>query len=125
MIAYNYIITPDGKIYDGRPVGYVPAAAYGRNLQSLNVVLVGNFEKGDGGFTGPPTAAQYSSLVDLSVFVHQHFPSILRTIGHRDVATEFYPGVDEGDYSTACPGSELYSLLPAVRAAVTATFSKR
>lgn len=114
MIGYNYVITPDGVVSIGRPNFYVPAAAFGRNMESLNVSLVGNFQHDDSGYTGPPTAEQIASLNELSVYVHATYPSIVRTIGHRDVATMFYPD-NTGDYSTACPGDELYALVPAVR----------
>ena len=114
MIGYNYVIGHDGTIYAARPVVYVPAAAYGRNSQSINVVLTGNFQEGDPGYTGPPTAAQVASATHLSIWLHKQFPSISRTIGHCDVATLFFPN-DTGPYSTACPGNEFYKLLPQLK----------
>jgi hypothetical protein len=117
MIAYNWIITPDGKVYAGRPVEFVPAAAFGRNLQSVDVSLVGQFQPGAGAYTGPPTSEQYSSLVDLCTWAHKQFPTIDVTLGHRDVATEYYKN-DPADYSTACPGDKLYELIPQIRLAV-------
>jgi len=116
MIGYNYIIDTKGVVYDGRPLDVVPSAAYGRNTQSVNVSLVGNFEKGDPGFTGPPTDEQIASLEALGVYLHKTIPSIERTIGHRDVATLFYGG--DGDYATACPGSLLYAEIPLIRAKI-------
>lgn len=116
MIGYNYVITPDGTVFSGRPDGFVPAAAYGRNSESVNVSVVGNFERDDIGYTGAPTPHQVRSLQELSVYLHAKYPSIVRTIGHRDVAPMFYPYPNnQGDYSTACPGSELYALIPAVK----------
>lgn len=114
MIAYNFVITPDGTINDGRPLVNVPAAAYGRNAQSVNVCVIGQFQPDAAGYTGPPTPAQIMALEDLAAQLHLEIPSICRTIGHRDVAPMFYPS-DEGDYSTACPGDDLYKQLPAVR----------
>lgn len=113
MIGYNYIVGTDGTISTGRPLDVVPSAAYGRNTESVNVSCVGNFQQGDVGFTGPPTQAQLDALVDLGVYLHKRFPSIVRTIGHRDVATLFYGG--NGNYATACPGSVLYGLLPEIK----------
>lgn len=114
MIGYNFLIAHDGAINEGRPIQYVPAAAFGRNHESINVCLVGNFEHGDHGYTGPPSAAQIVALKQLSVYLHSTYPQISRTIGHRDVATLFYPG-DEADYATACPGDQLYALLPDIK----------
>jgi hypothetical protein len=116
MIGYNYIIGTDGTVYDGRPLDVIPSAAYGRNSQSVNVSLVGNFELNDPGYTGPPTAAQIQACIDLGVYLHQQIPSIERTIGHRDVATLFYGG--DGNYATACPGSEFYKQLGTIKAAI-------
>ena len=114
MIGYNYVITPDGKIYAGRPVNYVPSAAYGYNTQSINAVLVGNFQEGDPGYTGPPTEAQVAAVTALSIWLHKQYPQIARTIGHCEVATLFYPN-DTGPYATACPGSKLLELLPKIK----------
>ena len=113
MIAYNYVITPNGCAYSGRPLSAVPAAAYGRNTESVNVVLVGNFQSDAPGFTGDPTPQQVAALKVLALQLHRTVPSICRTIGHRDVAPLFYGG--DGDYATACPGDRLYALLTDVK----------
>ena len=110
-IGYNYVIVPSGTVFSGRPPEVVPAAAYGRNAESLNICVIGNFEPTDSGYTGKPTPAQLSSLKDLVVYLHHKFPTIVRTIGHRDVATLFHPN-NTADYSTACPGQDLYWELP-------------
>lgn len=114
MIGYTFVIGKDGTVYQGRPMNMVPSAAYGRNTQSVDVSLTGDFQPGTEGYCGSPTPEQIQSLKDLAVYVHQQIPSIERTIGHRDVATLFYPK-DTGDYSTACPGDTLYALLPEIR----------
>lgn len=116
MIAYNRVITPDGKVYMGRPDNVVPAAAYGRNAESINVVLVGNFQSNDAGYTGPPTPQQLDALDALALLLHQQYPTIVRTIGHYEVATLFFKG--DSNYATACPGNRLINMLPDVRAFV-------
>lgn len=115
MIGYNYVIAGDGTIYKARPDGFVPSAAYGYNTNSVNVVLLGDFQPGTPGAQDAVPAVQLQALKDLSVKLHQIYPSIVRTIGHRDVATLFYPS-DTADYATACPGDVLEALLPDVRA---------
>jgi N-acetylmuramoyl-L-alanine amidase len=116
MCGYNYIIDQSGIVWECRPLDVVPSAAYGRNTQSVNVSLVGNFQVDDPGYTGPPTDAQLTAIVELGVYLHRQLPSIERTIGHRDVATMFYGG--DGNYATACPGSQLYAQLPALKAKI-------
>lgn len=122
-IAYNWVISPNGSVYAGRPVNFVPAASFGRNSQSVNVCLTGNFEHGDSGYTGPPSQAAMTSLMDLCLWAHKQYPTIVRTIGHRDVATLFYPK-DTAPYSTACPGSELYTEIDAVIKYVSGNLAK-
>lgn len=122
-IAYNWVVGKDGTVYAGRPVEFVPAAAFGRNSQSVNVCLTGNFQADDAGYTGPPTSQQMSSLNDLCLWAHKQSPTIVRTIGHRDVATMFYPN-DTAPYATACPGSELYKQIDDVIKYVSGHLSK-
>jgi N-acetylmuramoyl-L-alanine amidase len=117
MIGYNCIIGPEGTVYSGRPLLFIPAAAYGRNAESINICVLGNFQSDDPGYTGVPTSAQIQSLTDLCVQLHHQHPYVVRTIGHRDVAPMFYPS-NEGDYATACPGDKLYALLPTIKAAI-------
>jgi len=123
MIGYSYVIAGNGMIYKGRPDNVVPSAAYGRNTQSVDVCLLGDFQPGTDGFQSSVPVAQLQSLKDLSVYLHQQFPTIVRTIGHRDVATLYYPQ-DEGDYSTACPGTVLWDLLPQIRSYVSSKLTK-
>ena len=119
FMPYTWLIGPDGTIYTGRPADVVSAATYGRNAQSVAVCLIGNFQEGDPGFTGPPSDAQLDQLLELCVFAHRTYPSIERTLAHRDVAPMFYPN-DEADYATACCGSVLYADLPGIKAKVVA-----
>lgn len=114
MIGYNFFIGGDGTVYEGRPTNVVPSAAYGCNTPSINVCLAGDFEPGTDGAESSVPDAQLQALKDLSVLLHQHYPGIMRTIGHRDVAS-YFPN-NPGDYSTACPGSVLYAQIAAVKA---------
>jgi N-acetylmuramoyl-L-alanine amidase len=117
MIGYNYIISGDGTISKGRPDNVVPSAAYGRNEQSVDVCLLGDFEPGTPGASPIVPILQQASLKDLAVYLHNQYPTIVRTIGHRDVGPMFYPG-DTGPYATACPGQILYDQIPALKAYV-------
>jgi hypothetical protein len=117
MVAYNNLIDEHGTIYSGRPYDYDSAAAFGENEDSIDVVLIGNFQPGADGYTGPPSDAALQALTQYLIWIHLQFPSISRTIGHRDIAPLFYPN-DEGSYSTACPGDDLYAKLASIRAAV-------
>lgn len=106
MIAYNFLIGPEGTIYQGRPLNMVPAATQGFNTIGVPICLLGNFQSDDAGYSGPPTDLQVQALKELSVYVHQKVPNIMNTKGHRDYMSD------------ACPGDKLYELLPEIRAYV-------
>lgn len=118
MIGYNYVIGPEGIVYKGRPDSVVPAAAYGDNAASVDVCLLGDFQPGTPGYSGPVPAIQLTALKELALWLHRQYPTIVRTIGHRDVAA-MHPD-NPGAYSTACPGDTLYAALGAVREYVAA-----
>lgn len=102
-VPYHYYIGVDGRIAEGRDprfagdtnTTYDPAG-------HLLVVLEGNFQYEQ------PTAAQLRSLDALLLWAADHWHIPGREIyGHKDFA------------STACPGANLYRLLPELRQMVT------
>lgn len=110
-IGYNYVIDQDGNIYEGRTGGdyVVGAHAFCNNINTLGISLMGNFMKSN------PTKAQVAALtkllkalgtkygVDISKNSYFHGETTPNLLGHRDTK------------STACPGDNLYSLLPLFR----------
>lgn len=111
-IGYNYLIDPDGTIYEGRAGGDLAIAAHSlcKNNGALGIALLGEFSN------NLPTAAALKSLqsllqakageynIDLhgnSMFYGSLLPNVL---GHKDVR------------ATSCPGDKLYVLLPELRA---------
>lgn len=105
-IGYHAVIgngdgLPDGHIATGRPEEVQGAGVKLNNRYMLQVVLVGNFEKGHPEHSGPPTRRQYSALghwllVNGKQYRHKgSYPAIL---GHKEAALPKYP--------TACPGNQ-------------------
>ena len=102
-IGYHYLIRKDGTIERGRPRDTVGAHCYGENWHSVGVNIVGNFE------TNEPTAAQIDAaerLVAVLCRLYGLRPSGETIKGHRDFN------------ATACPGENLYAMLPDVIAGV-------
>ena len=101
-IGYHYLIRKDGTIERGRPRDTVGAHCYGENWHSVGVNIVGNFE------TNEPTAAQIDAAERLAVLCRLYGlrPSGETIKGHRDFN------------ATACPGENLYAMLPDVIAGV-------
>jgi N-acetylmuramoyl-L-alanine amidase len=116
-IGYNYLIDPNGVIYEGRSGGANVIGAHfsGVNAGTMAVALLGDFSN------AAPTSEALNSLKEILAWkcyqcgldpegrsLHDASKLILNTIsGHRD-----------GPKPTECPGEALYMLLPAIRAEV-------
>jgi hypothetical protein len=122
-IGYNFLIDPNGVVYEGRAGGSNAIAAHFscRNTNTVGIALLGTYT------SVAPTAAAIESLTRLLAELSRryavdptatalHVPSALmlsRISGHRD-----------GNASTLtcsrteCPGDVVYGMLPAIRAAV-------
>ena len=116
-IGYNYLIDPNGVIYEGRSGGDDVMGAHfsGVNAGTMAVALLGDFTD------AAPTIDALNSLKEILAWkcdqrgldpegrsLHEASQLILNTIsGHRD-----------GPKATECPGEALYQLLPAIRAEV-------
>jgi len=116
-IAYNYLIDPNGVIYEGRSGGdnVVGAHFSGVNAGTMAVAMLGDFTD------AAPTTEALNSLKKILTWkcdqrdldptgrsLHTASQLNLNTIsGHRD-----------GPGATECPGAALYPLLPAIGAGV-------
>lgn len=99
-IGYHYVVRKDGTIEIGRPHWTVGAHAYGENSHTIGVHLCGNFE------IAVPTAAQIESVAMLLANICNDYGLPVdaeHIVGHRDLM------------STACPGTNLYSILDTIR----------
>lgn len=131
-IGYNYVIDPNGVIYEGRAGGDDAEAghAYPFNAGSMGIGMLGNF------MTVAPSAAAQAALIDLiswkssqrgidpygvgSLSGYTNCGGVVTYVrptiaGHRD-----YKGSACGRVfnSSTCPGDRLYSMLPQIRSAV-------
>jgi hypothetical protein len=116
-ISYNYLIDPNGVIYEGRSGGdnVIGAHFSGVNAGTMAVALLGDFT------AEAPTTDALDSLKEILAWkcdqcgldpegrsLHEASQLILNTIsGHRD-----------GPKATECPGEALYLLLPVIRAEI-------
>jgi hypothetical protein len=93
-LPYHYLIAPDGRIFEGRPVEYEPESNTKYPLAgNVGVELMGDFNR------QRPSRAQLDSAVRLTAWlVQQHHIELERVRTHRDAA----PG------QTTCPGRDLY-----------------
>jgi tetratricopeptide (TPR) repeat protein len=95
-IGYHYLISADGRIWEGRSIQYQGAHAGNNSLNrgNIGIALIGNFDR------DRPTSSQVESLGSLLgalASVHEIRPS--RIYGHKDLR------------DTGCPGKHLQSIL--------------
>jgi hypothetical protein len=123
-VGYNYVIDPDGVIYEGRAGGDDVRGAHFicANENTMGVALVGDFE------VAAPSEAAVESLVSLLAWkcdqraidpvgttFHEGTQLWLRNIsGHQD-GNEAPAESGACPVGTVCPGRGLYELLPEIR----------
>lgn len=96
-LAYNFWITPSGRVYEGRGWARAGGHTYGWNDRAVAICFNGNFEN------QKPTKAALDSARALIALgkVKGHLTQSVVIRGHRDV------GAQGG--GTACPGKFLYA----------------
>ena len=93
-LAYHFLIAPDGRIFEGRPIEYEPESNTKYELAgNLGVEMMGDFNQ------QRPSPEQLESAVRLTAWLaDQHHIGLDDIRTHRDAA----PG------STTCPGDDFY-----------------
>jgi len=93
-LPYHYLIAPDGRIFEGRPVEYEPESNTNYPVSgNIGVELMGDFN------LQRPSPAQLRSVVELTAWLcREHGIGLDHVRTHRDAA----PG------QTDCPGKDFY-----------------
>jgi hypothetical protein len=120
-IGYNYLIDPNGVIYEGRGDEVQGAHFSCMNSGSMGVCLLGNFT------TAAPTTAMINSLVELmgwkacdidedprdTTYFANGAIDLLNLVGHRDGNT-----IPASCTVTECPGNNVYAAMNTLRSNV-------
>ena len=99
-VGYHFIITDDGTIHEGRPLGIKGSHAEFFNGGNIGIVLCGDFERlviGD-----DPTVAALKSLDELVDALTTRFPDVKSVWSHQERKKQANLSVP-----TACPGKRL------------------
>lgn len=121
-VGYNYLVAPDGTIYEGRSggddaVGFHDAANYG----SMGVAMIGTYNN------GVPTSVAQNSLVDLLAWKanqkdidplgrsYYYGCDISKNCPASGAIVENIAGHRQTRSGTECPGDQLHALLPTIR----------
>lgn len=92
-IGYHFYVREDGRIYEGRPLGYMGAGVTGHNSYTLHVCFEGCFHPvSHTRYVTEIPKAQFEAGKYLIVQLLKRYPSITAIKGHYDYA------------NTACPG---------------------
>lgn len=101
-ISYNVIVFPSGRAYQGVSWNRRGTHTGGRNSTTRSICFAGNYEENE------PTPAQLATAA--AIYAEgkgKWWKSTAPLRGHRDVK------------ETACPGENVYTQLPAIRASKT------
>lgn len=95
-LPYHFLISPDGSIFEGRPIEYEPETNTSYDVHGhIGVQLWGNFEE------QRISPQQVESVVRLAAWLSQKYDVDDAHIrGHKDVAKD-----------TSCPGADFYRYL--------------
>lgn len=94
-IGYSFVVCPHRKVFEGRGIGYLPAAN-GAGLNGGHYAVLGLV--GNAGLT-EPNQGMIAGLQDAIAYIRLYGNAGKEIRGHRD------------GYSTDCPGGPLYRLV--------------
>jgi hypothetical protein len=96
-LPYHFMIAPDGRIFEGRPIDYAPQSNTKYDVPGhVGIELMGDFE------VERASEAQLKSLVQLSAWLCQEYKlNPEESAGHND----------RPKAQTACPGKDLHRYL--------------
>lgn len=97
-IGYHYIIDPDGRVWEGRPINIEGAHVAATNDHNVGVMCMGNFER------DRPTQAQLYSLdAMVAELMRRYRVPMGRVVTHQELKP------------TECPGNNLQSYMRQTR----------
>lgn len=113
-IGYNYIIDQEGNIYEGRKGGskVVGGHALPVNKTSVGISVLGNFES-----QKVPKAVVQAITKLSSELAELHNLDVTKNVEYKDKKYPVLSGHRDNS-PTACPGKNLYQLLPTIRTLV-------
>jgi hypothetical protein len=97
-IGYHYVIDPQGRVWEGRPVRYQGAHVKDNNEHNLGVMVLGNFDE------QAPTS---DALSTLDAFISDRMRAYRIPVSRVFTHQEINP--------TACPGSNLQAYMVSTR----------
>jgi len=101
-IGYHFLISPQGDIFEGRPLGTLGAHSSKRNTGNVGISVMGNYQKESA--ARPVTPEALAAIAAIGKYLRENYAvSISSFYGHRDIN------------QTLCPGAVLYSKMPEIK----------
>jgi hypothetical protein len=97
-IAYHFLVSPQGDIFEGRPIGVVGAHVANKNANNTGISVMGNY------FNQEPGRKVLDAVAEIGRYMKATYK-----IG----AGNFYAHRDIG--SSDCPGDNLYAKMPELK----------
>jgi len=92
-IGYHYIVSIDGSLEYGRPVGLLGAHTRGHNRNSIGICYIGGMDVDMKEWEDTRTDEQKESIIDLIKIIKKFHPGA-KVFGHRDFSTKSCPSFD-------------------------------
>jgi N-acetyl-anhydromuramyl-L-alanine amidase AmpD len=106
-IGYHYIVDPQGRVWEGRPISWQGAHVANQNPGNVGVMCLGNFE------VQAPTRAQVDALdAFVGSLSRRYSVSVSRIVTHQELAPTLCPGRNLQRHmdSTRASGGRIASL---------------
>lgn len=103
-IGYHYLITVDGKVWEGRPDDTIGAHAAPQNNNSIGICYVGGMNE-QKKFADTRTQQQKEAMKELVAGLVKKYPTITRIIGHRDISPDLDGDgvIESNEWIKSCP----------------------
>jgi len=92
-VGYHYVITRDGRVWEGRPEELVGAHCQGHNFKSIGVAYVGGVDEHGSMAKDTRTKAQRKSIGELLAWLHERYPKA-SLHGHGEFVNKACPSFD-------------------------------
>lgn len=117
-VGYNYLIDPNGVLYEGRSGGNNVIGAHFCNVNTgtMGVCLLGNFEEVE------PTEAMLNTLAKILAWksCNSNIDPLSKSVHARSALDLLHVSGHRDGCSTLCPGARVYNKLASVRSKVAA-----
>ncbi len=102
MIGYHFLVHPDGRVDEGRPLKMIGAHVKGYNSESVGICYIGGLRYGKPADTRTPQ--QIIALRAIDRVLESQFPESKR-VGHRDLSVDLNGDgvISKREWMKACP----------------------